>query len=476
MRKRIEGMRGLRVLSTTPGGSFEQERGSAPARDASDLTGLLLDAEYNLWIPDAGLSQKKQRRTLGDAAVDLVLRNARIADRGATLADVGIASGLIVAIEANIAADAEAVDLGGRLLAPGFIETHIHLDKACILDRCRAETGDLDEAIAEVAAAKQRFTVEDVAARASRVIEKCISNGTTHIRTHLEVDPGIGMRGFDGVFPLIESYRWAVDIEICVFPQEGLLNNPGTDALMLEALKRGARVVGAAPYTDSNPHGQIDRVFEMAREFDVDIDMHLDFGDNADELDLDYVCQKTDDYCWGGRVAIGHVTKLSVASSERFDAAARRMAEAGVALTVLPSTDLFLMHRKDGPTVRRGVTAAHRLLAHGVNCSLSTNNVLNPFTPFGDCSLIRMANLYANISQIGARADILECFEMITRRSARILRLARHEVAVGAPADLVVLDAEAPEAAIGEIASTLYGFKRGRMTFRRQPVELLRPH
>lgn len=426
--------------------------------------------------------------------MDLVLRNARIPDRGATPADVGVAGGRIVAIEPRLdivaiepRLDIAAIeprfdiasielDLAGRLLAPGFIETHIHLDKACILDRCRAESGDLDEAIAEVASAKKRFTAEDVAARASRVIEKCIANGTTHIRTHLEVDPGIGMRGFDGVFPLIEAYRWAVDIEICVFPQEGLLNNPGTDELMVEALKRGARVVGAAPYTDSNPRGQIDRVFELAREFDADIDMHLDFGDSASELDLEHVCRQAERYRWGGRVTIGHVTKLSVASLAQFDGAARRMASAGVALTVLPSTDLFLMHRKDGPAVRRGVTAAHRLLKHGVNCSLSTNNVLNPFTPFGDCSLIRMANLYANICQIGARTDMRECFEMITRRSARILRLDRHEVAVGAPADFVVLDADGPETAVGELATPLYGFKRGRMTFRRQPVELMKPH
>jgi cytosine deaminase len=408
--------------------------------------------------------------------MDLVLRNARVPERGPTPFDVGIRAGRIAAIEPHLDGAARALDLEGRLLAPGLIETHIHLDKACILDRCRAETGDLEEAIAEVAAAKTHFQPDDVAARASRVIEKCILNGTTHMRTHLEVDPGTGMRGFDGVFPLIERYRWAIDIEICVFPQEGLLNNPGTDELMVAALKRGARVVGAAPYTDANPHGQIDRVFAMAREFDVDIDMHLDFGDSAEELDVDYVCRLTDRFKWGGRVTVGHATKLSVAAPERLATVAKRMADAGVALTVLPSTDLFLMHRKDQPSARRGVTAAHRLLKHGVNCSLSTNNVLNPFTPFGDCSLIRMANLYANICQIGARADIRECFEMITRRSAKILRLKQHDVAIGAPADLVVLDAEAPEAAVGELAAPLYGFKRGRMTFRRPLAELLRPN
>jgi cytosine deaminase len=112
-------------------------------------------------------------------------------------------------------------------------------------------------------------------------LEKSILQGTTHMRTHVEVDPGVGLRGLDGVLPLIKEYAWAIDLQICVFPQEGPLNNPGTDELMVEALERGCLAVGAAPYTDSNPRGQIDRVFEMAREFDVDIDMHLDFGPPA---------------------------------------------------------------------------------------------------------------------------------------------------------------------------------------------------
>ena len=139
---------------------------------------------------------------------------------------------------------------------------HIYLDKSCLLDRCKAEKGDLAEAIGEVARAKTAFTPEDVYARGKRTLEQCLLNGTTHMRTQLEVDPGIGLRGLQGVRPLIDEYKWAIDIEICIFPQEGLLNNPGTDALMVEALKTGGSVVGAAPYTDTNPHGQIDRIFD----------------------------------------------------------------------------------------------------------------------------------------------------------------------------------------------------------------------
>ena len=408
--------------------------------------------------------------------MDLILRNARIAGRDSgTSFDIGIANGRIAAIESALPAEASEIDLHGRLVTPPFVETHIHLDKSDILDRCLAQKGDLEEAIGEVARAKRAFTPEDVYARAKRTLERCIAQGTMHMRTHLEVDPGIGLRSLDGILPLISEYRWAIDIEVCIFPQEGLLNNPGTDELMLQALRRGGTVVGAAPYTDSSPHGQIDRVFEVAREFDFDIDMHLDFAPFSGDMDLVYVCELTEKFGRGGRVAIGHVTKLSAAAPVLFRERARRMADAGVALTVLPSTDLYLMGRHQDHSVMRGVTPAHRLLHCGVNCSLSTNNVLNPFTPFGDCSMIRMANLYANIAQVGAQGDVRECFNMITERPARLMRLKHYGLAAGDFADFLVFDCDRIETAVAEIVQPLCGFKRGRKTFTRAPVQIHRP-
>jgi cytosine deaminase len=296
------------------------------------------------------------------------------------------------------------------------------------------------------------------------------------MRTHLEVDPGVGLRGLEGVLPLISEYAWAIELHICVFPQEGLLNNPGTDQLMVQALKRGCRVVGAAPYTDTNPRGQIDRVFELAREFDVDIDMHLDFGPTCDDMDVWHVCRRTEEYKYGGRVTIGHVTKAASLPLAEFERMARRLAEAGVALTVLPATELYLMGRNHthDHNQPRAVVPVHKLLRHGVNCSLSSNNVLNPFTPYGDCSLIRMANLYANVCQVGSNTDLRECFAMITRRPAELLRLRDYGVAVGKFADLVVLDAVEPAMAVAELAPVLYAFKRGRMTVSREPARLHR--
>ncbi len=408
--------------------------------------------------------------------MDLILKNLTVVTpEGERPADIGIKAGKIAALEAGLSGDAESLDLSGCVAVPGFVESHIHLDKACILDRCRTDEGTLSEAIREVSAAKKGFTVADIRARAVRVLEKSIQQGTTHMRTHLEVDPVIGLKSIDAVLPLIQEYAWAIDLEICVFPQEGLLNNPGTEDLIRTALKRGAKLVGGCPYTDTDPRGQIERIFEIARDFDVDIDFHLDFDLNPAGMTIGDVCEMAETHKWGGRVTIGHVSKLSVLPPDQLTATASRMADAGVALTVLPSTDLYLMGGEHDHNVPRGVAPVHRIADHGVACALSTNNVLNPFTPFGDCSMIRMANLYANIAQIGSSGGLKGCLDMVTHRPAEMLRLDGYGLVIGNQADFVILDSRTGLDAVREIASPVLGFKHGRRTFTRARSELHRP-
>lgn len=406
--------------------------------------------------------------------MDLVVANARVFGREVGLADIGITDGRIVTVEPRLEAAAATLDAGGRLVSAGLVETHIHLDKTRIIDRCSVSEGTVQEAVALTAAAKRQFTEADIYARARRTLERAILNGTMLMRTHVEIDPGIRFLGFDAVRQLARDYAWAIDVEICAFPQEGLINNPGTEELLAEALGRGARVIGAVPYTDTDPHGQIDRIFALARAYDVDIDMHLDLGDSPEGMDIEYVCDATERYSYGGRVAVGHVTRLSTVPPPRFETIARRLADVGVAVTVLPSTDLYLCGRQQDHRVQRGVTPAHKLLRLGVNCSLSTNNVLNPFTPYGDGSLIRMANLYANVCHAGGAEDLAECFAMLTTRSARLMRREDYGIAVGRPADLVIFDCRDAKAAVAELAQPLCGLKRGRLTFTR-PAGRLHP-
>ena len=408
--------------------------------------------------------------------MDLIIRQTRLSTAPADPpVDIGIERGRIVAIAAALAAEGQEFDAAGGLACAGLIETHIHLDKSRIIERFPPEEGRDVNPVKTVAPLKHTFTVEDTYQRAARTLEECILHGATRMRTQVEVDPGIGLRGYEAIAALIADYKWAIDIEMCVFPQDGLTNYPGTDEILVEALRRGARAVGGAPRYDTDGVTQISRIFELGREFDVEIDIHLDVGPNADHLYVHQVCDLTEKYRRGGRVVVGHMAKLSTMRPDALAAVARRMADAGVAVTVLPATDLYLMGRDQDHNVRRGVADANALLAHGVNCSLSTNNVLNPATPYGDCSLIRMANLHANVLQVRHPGELRECFSMLTERSARLLNLDDYGLAVGKPADVVVFDAQTPEQAIAEIRNPLAAFKRGRQTMMRRPPELMRP-
>ena len=410
---------------------------------------------------------------------DYVLRNGRIAGAGADPFDIAIADGRIAAIEPRstmAARDASRdIALNGRLLVPGFIETHIHLDKSCISERCTCRTNTVPEVIASVAAAKRDFTEEDIYERGSRTLQKAIVQGTTRMRTHVEVDPRIGLKGFHAIAKLKRDFAWAIDLELCVFPQEGLLNDPGCDELLMEACETGAGSIGGAPYIDTDPNGQIARIFELAKRYDLDIDFHLDFDLDPSWMHLDEVCRQADAHGWGGRVAIGHVSKLSALAAPALKQVGLKLARSGVAVTVLPATDLYLMGRGSDHLVPRGVAPAHLLLADGVTCSISTNNVLNPFTPFGDCSLVRMANLYANVAQAGQADELAACLDMVTSGPARLMNLKDYGIVVGNPADIVVLDSMSASAAIAELAQPLMAMKNGRMSFTRPVPEIYWP-
>ena len=408
--------------------------------------------------------------------MDLVIRNARLTDRVSDgPLDIGIERGRIVAIEPGLNVDAKSYDAEGRLACAGLIESHIHLDKSRIIDRCAPQQRTKLSPVKGVSPLKKDMSLEDVRRRAAQTLEQCIVHGTTRMRTQVEVDPGIGMRGFEAVQSLIADYKWAIDIELCVFPQEGLISYPGTDELLVEALKRGAKVIGGAPRYDSDQAGQIRRIFALSSEFDVDIDMHLDVGHTPEAMNIHLVRELTDQYKRGGRVVVGHMAKLSLIPPDEVATLARSLAESGIAVTVLPATDLFLMGRDQDYNVRRGVADANLLIANGVNCSLSSNNILNPATPYGDCSLIRIANLYANVLQLDRPAELRECFRMLTDRSARLLNTRDYGLAVSRPADVVIIDAQSPEQAVAEIAQPVAAFKNGKQTVAWQLPELLRP-
>jgi len=401
---------------------------------------------------------------------DLIVRNARIADGGAVRAnvDIAVAGGRIVAIGSAIAGEGESIDAGGKLVSPGLVESHFHLDKAMISDRVPFQPNRMvRDHMERTASIKHTFTPEDIYARAQATLEQCLLHGVTHMRTQIEVDPNVGLLGFEAIEQLRKDYAWAIDIQSCVFLQEGWTDVPGADENLVACLDRGATVVGGATRYDKDGPGQVRRVFELARHYDVDVDFHLDGGYDVRELDYPQVCEITDRIGWQGRVAFGHGSKYSFLPVKTQAAIGKRLGESGVSLAVLPATDLFNAGRHVEHSVMRGVTDANTLIEHGANCTLSTNNVLNAFTPYGDCSLTRIANLYANVVQRYGTKDLGVCFEMITNRAAQLMRIDDYGIEVGKAADLVVWGEESPADIIAKCALPLAGIKRGVRIFSR---------
>ena len=411
-------------------------------------------------------------------ALDLVIRNARLGDGGSgdPTVDIGVQDGRIVAIATALAADGPEHDAGGKLVSPGLIESHFHLDKAMIVDRVPLQPNRMvRDHMERTASIKHTFTLEDIYARAQATLEQCLLHGVTHMRTQVEVDPNVGLLGFEAIEQLRKDYAWAIDIQSCVFLQEGWTDVPGADQNLVACLERGASVVGGGIRYDKDGPGQIRRVFELAQHYDIDVDFHLDGGYDVKELDYPQVCEITDRIGWQGRVAFGHGSKFSCMPVKEQAAVGKRLGASGVSLAVLPATDLFNAGRHMEHTVMRGVTDANTLIENGANCTLSTNNVLNPFTPYGDCSLTRIANLYANVVQRDGPRDLGVCFEMITDRAAKLMRLPDYGVAIGKAADIVVWGEALPGDVIAKCALPLAGFKRGRQIFSRELPSLQRP-
>ena len=400
------------------------------------------------------------------APFDLLLRDALLPD--GRRVDLGCRDGRVAAVVAAgslVAAPAGTMrELSGRLVTPGLVDAHVHLDKAFLSARAPGREGTLTEAIRVTGEAKKRFTVEDIRARARRLLDLAVRSGTTAMRGHVEVDPIVELMALEAVLPLKAEYAPALDLQLCAFAQEGILQAPGTEALLARALRRGADLVGGCPYNDTDPRAHVDIVFRLAREFGVDADFHADFFDEPSHLHVRYICEETARLGWQGRVVVGHVTELAALPPAEADAVIRELAAARVGVVMLPATDLYLMGRGDAYRVRRGLAPAKRLLAGAVAVAAATNNVRNAFTPVGNADPALMAFLLTVGAHMGTPEEQAQALAMITTEPARMLGLGDRALAVGRPADLVVWEAEALDAAVGGVAPRRLVVKAGHVT------------
>jgi cytosine deaminase len=405
--------------------------------------------------------------------VDLVVRNARISDTKPPV-DLVVDDGRFVKIGPAASVDGDArqtIDAGGRAVVPGFLEPHIHLDKALLERRQPNLSGTLAEAIRITGELKAKFTREDVLDRARQALEMAIKSGTVALRVQPDVDPFQGLLGVEAMLELRREYADFVDLQIVAFPQEGIIKAPGVRDLLVEAMRMGADVSGGCPYNEPSweeTQRHVDAVFEIAERFGGIADFHADFADDTSDrryASASYIADQTIARGMQGNVALGHMTSLGGLTAEEARPVIERLAEARISIIALPATDLYLGGRKDPASPRRGLTPVRRLREAGVNVAYSTNNVRNAFTPFGNADPLQIGYLLLHAAHMGSPDDQAFVLTMGTTNAARAMGLSeRYGIEEGKEADFVVLDTESVADVLLDLPARSWVIKRGNVT------------
>jgi len=413
--------------------------------------------------------------------MDAIIRRARLRKKEGLL-DIAVKGMRYARIAPSIEGNALLeIDAGGRLVTPTFIEPHIHLDKCLISEVVRENvSGTLSEAIEIIWEKKRNYTVEDIVSRAGRVIEWCVMNGITHIRTHVDVDTIGGLKPLEGLLETRRRYADICEIQIAAFPQEGIIQDPGAEDLLREAMRLGADVVGGMPYnemTDEDSRRHIDICFEIAKKHDAPIDMHVDETDDPSARTLQYLAAKTIKEDYHGRVTAGHTCAL--ASYDDYYAAKviALVAKAKLNMITNPATNLMLEGRLDGYPTRRGLTRVKQLLEAGVNVAYGQDCIKDTFYPtFGQGDLLEVGMILAHAAQLSMPKEIETLFDMPTENAAKIYGLSPYGIEEGNYACFNILDAETEKEAFRTRADRLYVFKNGRLVAKTKTTsELLRP-
>ena len=402
--------------------------------------------------------------------MDLVVRGASLRGvRGPR--DVGVERGRIATIEEHLKEKAgEEIEAGGRLLSPGFVNIHCHLDK-CLTsswaDIWEATKTGSPQAIPSATRVKERFTESDIVDRASRALTSAVIAGTTAVRAFADVDTTGGLLAVKSLLRVKEKFRDALDMQVVAFPQEGLLRDEGAEELLEKSMELGADVVGGMPWYEKDGDAaarHTDIIFNIAKKHDKDVHALIDDNTDPSSKNLEYLLQKSisEGYC--GRVAASHC-RGALDSSD--DAYAKKIVglakEADLTVVENSHISLFMYGRTDEHPVRRGVTRVREFLEAGVNVAVAQDDIDDPYYPFGRGDMLELAFVMCHAAHLGTPRELESAFDMVTHNAAKGMRMERYGVQVGDWADLVLLDSTGVRDALRRQPDRLVVIKRGRL-------------
>ena len=364
--------------------------------------------------------------------VDAFLTNCRLAD--GRLVDIGIAGEKIVTVGEGAAAalnSTSALDIGGDLVLPGLVDGHMHLDKTLTgLPWMGHAAGPTRMSRIETDKKILPHLPLSTEERAGKLIPECVARGTTHLRTHVDIDLESGLAKLEGVLADRERYREGVTVHIVAFPQSGVMRCPGVLDPLDRAVRNGADLVGGIDplEIDRDPKGQLDGIFAIAARHGVGLDIHLHEPGEMGLFNIQEICARTKALGFSGKVTISHGFCLGGITERKAAEAAQTMAEAGVALVT---------HGAGGLTM----PPIEMLRGAGVLVFAGNDDIRDTWSPYGTGDLLERAAIIGWKGDFRRDGQVEVAFDLISAAGAQALGIANYGVAIGAAADLFTIAA-----------------------------------
>lgn len=406
------------------------------------------------------------------ASQPLLLRGGRVLRTGGARPeriDVAIgADGRIERLGPNLQASAGAkvIDLGERLVSPGLVDCHQHLDKTRTLRDVPNPAGTLLGAVAAFNDYAARITPESLRKRADRTVSACLARGTVAIRTHANVDPVLRGRAVDMLVDLRGRWRDRMRIQVVAFVTAGATRLGDTAKEWLEsAIAAGADVIGGTPAISDKPDTFMDMLFDAAERHGMPVDLHLDEHLDAGRQLFDAVIARTKARGMAGRVAVGHCSALSAMAPDDAKRVIAGFAEAGISVITLPAANLFLQGREAPALPPRGLTRVRELIEAGVCVAAASDNIQDPFVPTGTGDMLEIARWTLLAGHL-TTAELDRAYAMVTQAPAATMGFGRdYGIHEGARADLMVSDADDVEDLVASGPPVQAVLLEGRLTF-----------
>jgi cytosine/creatinine deaminase len=405
---------------------------------------------------------------------DLIIRRARL-HGSSRLFDLAIQGGTIASIQPTISENAQQeLDAGGNLVTPPFVEPHIHLDSVLTAGQPRFNgSGTLFEGIQIWGERKPSLTHEDVQTRALEALKMMAAHGCLYVRTHVDVtEPRL--IALDALLELRDRVKSWTTVQVVAFPQDGIYSRRENEALLEEALRRGADVVGGIPHyelTREDGVRSVGRVFDLAEQYDRLIDIHCDEVDDEQSRFVEVMVAEAIKRGNGERVAASHTTAFGSYNDSYAYKLMGFIRRTNLNFIANPLINITLQGRMDTYPKRRGLTRIKELWQNGVNITVGQDCIFDPWYIFGTGSMLGVAHMTAHVAQMTGLPEIDACFEMVTTGGARALHLSDYGIAEGKPANLVVLPVPDAFSAIRFQVTPLAVISRGKVIATTQPAQ-----